>query len=101
VSTGSLVQATVLYQRGRVQGDRLTRALLDAAVDGQRPNCSDAGSWMWLSEDPAERREAARRCHRCVVFVQCGEAAEARREAFGVWAGKDYAPRQKKQEQAA
>jgi hypothetical protein len=93
---------SVVYRRGVVQGDQLTRALIDAAAQGMRPHCSDAGSWLWLSEDPADRREAARRCHGCVVFDPCGQAAEARQERFGTWAGVDRtkAPGRKAQQAA-
>jgi hypothetical protein len=83
------VASTVTYTRGKIEGDRLTRALLDAAAAGLRPHCSDAGSWLWLSEDPADRAEAARRCVGCVVFEPCGTAAEARQERFGTWSGRD------------
>jgi hypothetical protein len=85
----SATPSTVVYTRGREAGDRLTRALIDAAAAGLRPHCSDVGSWMWLDEDPAFRREAARRCHGCPVFEPCGTAAEARQERFGVWGGRD------------
>jgi Transcription factor WhiB len=85
----SAVASTVTYTRGRIEGDRLTRALITAAAAGQRPNCSDAGSWLWLSEDPADRAEAALRCRGCPVFEPCGTAAEARQEKFGTWGGRD------------
>jgi Transcription factor WhiB len=86
----SLIANAVTYQRGRVEGDRLTRSLLDAAAAGLRPNCSDPPSrHLWLPEDPAERREATRLCGGCVVLTQCAEAATARRERFGVWGGRD------------
>jgi hypothetical protein len=99
--TTSLIATATTYTRGRVEGDQLP--LIDAAASGLRPNCSDAGSWLWLSEEPADRREAARRCHGCVVFEPCGTAAEARQEAFGVWAGVDRtkAPGKKTQPAAA
>jgi hypothetical protein len=81
---------SVIYRRGKVQGDRLTRALVDAASAGLRPNCSDPPSrHLWLSEHEGERREAARLCAGCAVFGPCGTAAEARQERFGVWAGVD------------
>jgi Transcription factor WhiB len=73
------------YKRGRVEGDRLTRALMVAASRGQRPNCSDAGSWMWTAEDDHARAQAALLCHDCVVFESCGEAAAARQETWSVW----------------
>jgi hypothetical protein len=103
MSTTSLIANAITYTRGRVEADALTRSLIDAAAAGQRPHCSDAGSWLWLSEDEAERREAALRCHGCPVFEACGTAAEARPERFGVWAGKDRtrAPGKRAQQAAA
>jgi hypothetical protein len=82
------------YIRGRVEGDKLTRALIDAASRGQRPNCGDVEihRW-WTSEHDSERALAALRCHGCVVFDPCGEAAEARQEVWGVWASKDHSRR--------
>jgi hypothetical protein len=80
---------SVIYRRGKIEGDQLTRALLEVAAEGLRPHCSDAGSWMWLSEDAAARAEAARRCVGCPVYDPCGQAAEARQEKFGTWGGRD------------
>jgi Transcription factor WhiB len=92
---------TLLYQRGRIEGDLLTRALLDAAVAGLRPHCSDPPSrHLWLSEHEGERAEAVKLCSGCPVLAECDEAAEARQERFGVWAGKDRTKRQKTQEAA-
>ena len=52
-----------------------------------RPHCSDAGSWLWLSDDPADRVEGARLCQGCPVFDPCDEVWQHQR--FGVWAGHD------------
>jgi hypothetical protein len=78
-----------MSSRRRQASDRLTQALITAASQGLRPHCSDAGSWLWLSNDPADRREAAAMCTECPVFDPCGQAAEERDERFGVWAGVD------------
>jgi Transcription factor WhiB len=87
---------TVVYTRGRIEGDKLTRALVQAAADGLRPHCSDPPSrHLWLSEFEGERREAARLCGGCPVFRPCDQAAEARQERFGVWGGRDRTRRQK------
>jgi hypothetical protein len=67
--------------------DRLTVALITAASQGSRPHCSDAGSWLWLSEDPADRRQAAAMCSGCPVFDPCDEVGQHQR--FGTWAGRD------------
>jgi hypothetical protein len=88
------VATPVLARRGRVEGDRLTRALLDAASAGLRPHCSDAASkHLWLSESESERAEASRLCIGCPVLGECRAAATARRERFGVWGMKDSTPR--------
>jgi hypothetical protein len=71
-------------------GDALTTALLEAARQRLRPHCSDAGSWLWLSDNAADRAEAARLRVGCPIFNPCGQAAEARGERFGVWAGRDF-----------
>jgi hypothetical protein len=71
--------------------ERLVRALVDLADRGLRTHCSDrATSKLWLSESEAERAEAAKLCAGCPVFGPCGDAAEANREQFGTWAGRDY-----------
>lgn len=67
-----------------------TRALITLASQGGRPPC---GTWaehnLWLSEDHEERARAAKLCTGCPVIVECGEAAEANGERFGVWGGAD------------
>lgn len=80
-----------MTRRGREASDRLTQALITMASQGLRPNCSDPEShWMWLSEHPAERQLAALMCNGCWVITECGDAAEANGERFGVWSGRDY-----------
>jgi Transcription factor WhiB len=80
----------VLYKHGKVEGDKLTRAILEAAASGLRPHCSDVGTGgLWLSDHEAERAEAAKLCVGCPVIEPCGQAATARRERFGVWGGVD------------
>jgi hypothetical protein len=81
---------TARYKRGRVEGDRLTRALVEAASKGLRPNCRQPETHhYWTSEHDSERAQAALWCTGCVVFEPCGEAAAARQERFGVWASVD------------
>lgn len=68
----------------------LTNALLEAAGQGRRPHCGDPETHhLWLSENARERRIAEQLCIGCPVLVECGQAAEARRERFGVWGGVD------------
>ena len=53
-----------------------------------------AGPWdgdsPWLSDDPDERRWAARLCAGCPAITECYEAGEL--EKFGVWGGVDRTP---------
>ena len=79
--------------------DQLTVALINAASQGLGPHCSDAGSWLWLSEDPADRRQAAAMCTGCVVFTECGEVGQHQR--FGTWAGIDRTVKSGRKKNAA
>jgi len=45
---------------------------------------------LWLSEELKDRRKAARLCSGCPALAECGEAARARGERFGVWGGADF-----------
>ena len=77
--------------KGQQASDALTIALLTAAANGLRAHCSDwATHHYWLSEFEAERALAVRACRGCPVFTECGDAARANREQWGVWAGKDH-----------
>jgi hypothetical protein len=80
----------ITSRRGLAETEHFTRALINLAAQGLRTHCSDPGtSELWLSEHKAERREAAKLCRGCPVIEQCGRAAEARDEKFGVWAAVD------------
>jgi hypothetical protein len=80
-----------MSSRARQASHVLTTALITMASQGLRPNCSDPEShWMWLSEHPAERQQAARLCGGCPILAECDDAAEANGERFGVWGGRDY-----------
>jgi hypothetical protein len=68
--------------------ERLLRALISIAAQGQRAHCSDPASHaLWLSEDEQERSTAA---ELCPVIIECAEAAEANGERFRVWGAKDF-----------
>jgi hypothetical protein len=97
------VVATVTrLARGAAAGEQLTAALINAAAQGLRTPCSEPDTHhYWLSEDPAERKKAARWCRGCPVLHDCGAAAAARREAFGVWGGRDFTKRQRTNPAAA
>lgn len=47
----------------------------------------------WLSDDVADRLEAAQGCHYCPVLDACQRAATAISPSFGVWHGRDYSGR--------
>ena len=80
-----------MTRRGREASDRLTQALITMAAQRLRPHCSDPEShWLWLSEHSGERQQAALTCGGCCVITECGDAAEANGERFGVWSGRDY-----------
>jgi hypothetical protein len=82
--------------RGRAATERLNRALVDMASRGQRPRCSDYGADLWTSDRLTDRQEAARLCKGCPVQTECLSAAQARRERFGVYGGRDLTPKRKK-----
>jgi Transcription factor WhiB len=78
----------------RRASDKLTVALLNAAVRGERAHCSDpATHHYWTSEHPAERSLAALACRGCPVAAECLAAAIANDERWGVWGGKDFSRR--------
>ena len=83
--------------RGQAATERLNRALLEMANRGLRPRCSDYGADLWISERLEERREAAQLCQGCPVQIECLSAAQARREKFGVYGGKDMTPNRKEE----
>jgi hypothetical protein len=61
--SATLVSNAITYTRGRIEGDRLTRALLDGAAAGLRPRCGDyETAYLFLSEDAGEREQAIRLC---------------------------------------
>jgi hypothetical protein len=86
----------------REVSERLLRALITIAARGQRTHCSDAGTGeLWLSEHEPERAEAAKLCAGCPVLVECGTAATANDERWGVWGGHDRTVRPGRPKKAA
>lgn len=71
----------------------LNAALTNAVARGQFVPC--AGPWdgdsPWLSDDPDERRWAARLCADCPVLGECRRAGEL--ERWGVWGAVDRSPK--------
>ncbi len=77
-------------------------ALRATLEGGNRPPCTRPDNWRWwTSEDGAERAQAAQLCHGCAITAACRAAADAHRERFGVWAGKDRTTRQHRNKQGA
>ena len=102
VYVGGAPVLTKSANRGRAASEAFTKALLDLGAGGLRTHCSDPDSrHMWLSESAAERAEAAKLCRGCPVILECGQAATARKERWGVWAGVDRSPRAKRRADAA
>jgi hypothetical protein len=86
----------------RNASERLLRALITIASRGQRTHCSDPSlSELWLSESEPERAEAARLCIGCPVITECGAAAAANDERWGVWGGRDRTVRPGRPKKAA
>ncbi len=73
--------------------EQLTRAMVSLAAHGRRPRCGEPGGHeLWLSDDAADRAQAARWCAGCPVLDECGAAADEHDEKHGVWAGVDRTP---------
>ena len=89
---GAATMTTTRLRAEAEAGERLTRALIDAAARGVRPRCGDyETSYLWLSELEHERQRAARLCADCVVIAECDEVGKHQR--FGTWAGVDRSRR--------
>jgi hypothetical protein len=75
--------------------ETLTLALHELVDTGQRTPCFDDDAW--ISDDPDDRAEAARRCLACPVLDPCALAAHEIRPrlVFGVWAGHDFESKRK------
>jgi hypothetical protein len=72
--------------------ERLNVALITTASQGLRPHCSDSGTGdLWISEQSADRAEAALLCHGCPLLQPCDEVGQHQR--FGVWGGRDVTVR--------
>ncbi len=83
----------------RASGPRLTTVgvhvdtplqmkLLTMLHDGQVPMCGYDPD-LWTSDVRAEREHAAGMCIGCPLLSECAADADSRREAWGVWGGRD------------
>lgn len=68
--------------------DALYAAIVEAADDGRTVPClamrDEPG---WISENDAERRDAAKLCTNCPVLKTCRNYIAQNPEPAGVWAG--------------
>lgn len=78
--------------------ERLREALADAEHRGDSVPC--AGRDEWISEDHAERVEAARACTGCAVLSLCDAAAREERPSWTVRAGIDWGDRAQRPKRA-
>ena len=68
--------------------DRLHSALAELVDTGRRPACLIEPD-LWISDSPAKREIAAKRCRGCPVLAECAAAAQEVHARFGVWAARD------------
>ncbi len=66
--------------------DRMNRALAD--LEQTLTPCR-RNPERWLSEDDAEKADAAAMCMSCPVLAECSDLAGELKPTFGVWAGRD------------
>ncbi len=72
----------------------LIEALADSVAAGFIVPCGQLDERsLWLSDDPAERAEAATLCGACPAIAKCRAAAVEGHEQFGVWGGRDMGDR--------
>ena len=75
----------------------LALAVRGLAEAGMRAPCADPSHDLnlWTSDSAADRAQAIVLCSGCKITKQCHDAAIARRERHGVWAGVDHTVRQR------
>ena len=72
---------------------RLAVELAEAVERHQRIPCAERPE-LFVSENPDERAVAAALCIDCPRRVREACATAGKRQRFGVWAGRDVAPRE-------
>jgi len=70
----------------------LSAALLTLAARDQRTPCQGRYSELWTSEDSTQRAEVAQHCAGCSLLTKCADYATELKASFGVWAGVDRSP---------
>jgi len=70
----------------------LSAALLTLAARDQRTPCQGRYSELWTSEDYTQRAETIPLCAGCDLITKCADYATELKASFGVWAGKDRTP---------
>ncbi len=73
----------------------MSAALIEMTDHEQIPPCGGSSD-AWMSEDHHQRAAAARRCSGCPVIALCAAVAAEVKASFGVWAGVDRTPTNRK-----
>jgi hypothetical protein len=77
-----------VHRGGATETVAFAVAWLSVEAAGLKLPCTE-GSDLWLSDQIADRDEAAILCKSCPIKAQCLTAALARHEDFGVWGMRD------------
>ena len=71
-------------------------ALLNMAARDQRTPCQGRYAWQWTSEYYAWRAAATTLCAGCSLLDLCAQYGDELKASFGVWAGTDRTPTNRK-----
>jgi hypothetical protein len=74
----------------------LSAALLTLAARDQRTPCQGRYSELWTSEHYTQRAETIPLCAGCELITKCADYATELKASFGVWAGVDRTPANRK-----
>lgn len=70
------------------------RLLLDLVRDlnaqGQQTPCQADTEGLWFGDDKHQVARAVERCQACPVLAECLDYAQAQREQYGVWGGRNF-----------
>lgn len=88
--------ATIERDRNRLQvGTHAGGTYLEIgfALRGEESPCMASTSNAWLSDNTAERKQAAEACQFCPAIAECHAFGIATRAEFGVYGGQDFTRR--------
>jgi hypothetical protein len=74
----------------------MSAALLSLAARDERTPCQGRYSELWTSENYTQRAETIPLCIGCDLLTLCAQYATELRASFGVWAGIDRTPTNRK-----